>query len=136
MAEMSIVLLWTGRTDDSLSWVDKALAGEVGSLDPDLLEKKCGAILYLGRYEEAIETCEKSAALGSDVITYVYLTAAYAQQHKNTKATAAKEQLLKRWSDFTITRWKALTPSDNAVYWRRAEASLIAGLRMVGLPEN
>ena len=49
---------------------------------------------------------------------------------------AAKEQVLKLWPDFAISRWKAQTPSDNAVYWQQADTHLFAGLRKVGLPEK
>ena len=136
MNSMAIVLLWSGRAEESLPWIDKALASEGGAQFADLLQRKCGAYVILGRYEEAVAPCEKSAGLGGDVFTYIYMTAAYAQQGQDAKAAAAREQLLKLWPDFALTRWKSLTASDSPVYWQQVETHLFAGLRKAGVPEK
>ena len=90
----------------------------------------------LGRYEEAIAACEKSAGLGGDVFTYIYLTAAYAQQGQHAKAVAAREQVSRLWPNFALARWKLLVASDSPVYWQQAETHLFTGLRKAGVPEN
>jgi adenylate cyclase len=133
---MAIVLLWSGRAEESLPWIDKALASEGGALFADLLQRKCSAYMLLGRYEEAVAACEKSAGLGGDVFTYIYLTAAYAQQGEDAKAVAAREQLFKLWPNFALARWKVLSASDSPVYSQQAETHLFTGLRKAGVPEN
>jgi tetratricopeptide (TPR) repeat protein len=133
---LAIVLLWSGRAEESLPWIDKALASEGGALFADLLQRKCGANTLLGRYEEAISACEKSAGLGGDVATYIYLTAAYAQQGEDAKATATREQVFKLWPDFTLARWRSLIVSDSPVYWQQIETHLFTGLRKAGVPEK
>jgi TolB-like protein/Flp pilus assembly protein TadD len=133
---LAIVLLWSGRAEESLPWIDKALASEGGALFADLLQRKCGANTLLGRYEEAISACEKSAGLGGDVATYIYLTAAYAQQGEDAKATATREQVFKLWPDFTLARWRSLMVSDSPVYWQQIETHLFTGLRKAGVPEK
>jgi tetratricopeptide (TPR) repeat protein len=133
---MAVVLFWSGRAEESLPWIDKALTSESGPVSALLLQRKCGAYLYLGRYEEAVAACEKSAGLRSDGITYVYLTAAYAQHGDDAKAVATKEQLFKLWPDFTLARFVSLIASDNPVYWKGVETHLFGGLRKAGVPEK
>jgi tetratricopeptide (TPR) repeat protein len=132
---MAIVLMWSGRAEESLPWIDKALVSEGGALFADLLQRKCGVYTLLGRYEEAVAACEKSAGLGGDVFTYVYLTAAYAQQGKDVKAAAAMEQVFKLWPNFALARWKLLSASDNPIYWQQVQTHLFTGLRKAGIPE-
>jgi class 3 adenylate cyclase/TolB-like protein/Flp pilus assembly protein TadD len=136
---MAIVLNWSGRAEESLPWIDKALASEAsegGALFADLLQRKCGAYMMLGRYAEAVAACEKSAGLGGDVFTYIYLTAAYAQQGENAKAVAAREQVFKLWPNFALARWPLLTASDSPVYWQQLESHVLTGLRKAEVPEN
>ena len=92
--------------------------------------------MLLGRYDDAVPPCEKSAGLYGGGITYAYLTAAYAQQGDNAKAVATKEQLMKVWPDFTIARHRSLTPSDNPVFLQALEARVFGGLRKAGVPEK
>jgi len=136
---MAIVLNWSGRAEESLHWIEKALASEAsegGALFADLLQRKCGAYMMLGRYAEAVAACEKSAGLGGDVFTYIYLTAAYAQQGADAKAVAAREQVFKLWPNFALARWPLLTASDSPVYWQQLETHVLTGLRKAGVPEN
>ena len=136
MHMMAMMLIWSGRAEESLPWIDKALEYEGERADPCLYQRKCSAYTLLGRYEAAAIACEKSAALGSDASTYPYLTAVYAQLGEHAKAASAKEQLVRGWPGFTLERWKLFIPSDNKVYWDQVEKHLFAGLRKVGVPEN
>jgi len=136
ISNMAVVLLWSGRAEESLPWIDKALADESFGAPATLLMRKCGAYLYLGRYEDAVAACEKSAGLYSNTITYVYLTAAYAQRGDDAKAVATKKELLKLWPDFTSARFRSSSASDNPVYWQQAEAHVYRGLRKAGVPEK
>ena len=136
MHDMALVMVWSGRAEEALPWIDKALAFESGAGLGALLARKCYVHLLLGRYEEAVAECERSAGLAGDGVTYVFLTAAYAQHGDNAKAVATREQLFKRWPDFTLARWVSFVPSDNPVYWQAAEAHLFGGLRKAGVPEK
>ncbi len=99
-------------------------------------QRKCYANMLLGRYEAAAPACEQSVALGGDAVTYLYLTAVYAQLGQTAKASSVKEQLLSRWPDFTLERWRLFIASDNKVYWDQVETHLFAGLRKVGIRER
>jgi tetratricopeptide (TPR) repeat protein len=133
---MAAVLLWSGRAEESLPWIDKALADESVETSAYLLTRKCGANMYLGRYDEAVAACEKSAGLYTVPLTYVYLTAAYVQRGDDAKAMAAKKQLLKLWPEVTLARFRSLAPSDNPVYLQARETNLFGGLRKAGVPEK
>jgi len=136
ITSMVIALIWSGRAEEALPWIDNALEHESGRMLADLCQKKCYANMLLGRYDVAAPACEKSAAMGGDWPTYLYSTAVYAQLGQNAKATSAKEQLLKRLPDFTLERWRLFITSDNKVYWDQVETHLFAGLRKVGIRER
>src|SRR5215475_705085 len=119
-----IALIWSGRAEEALPWIDKALEHESGQMLAALYQRKCYVNMLLGRYEAAVPACEKSVALGGDLLTYLYLTALYAQLGQAAKATSAKEQLLRRWPDFTLERWRVFIASDNKVYWDQVETHL------------
>jgi hypothetical protein len=63
---MVIALIWSGRAEEALPWIDNALEHESGRMLADLCQKKCYANMLLGRYEAAVPACEKSAALSGD----------------------------------------------------------------------
>jgi hypothetical protein len=94
--------------EESLPWIDKALPLQGGAPSADPLRRNARYVM-LGRHEEAIAACEKSAGLGGDVSTYIYLTAAYGQHGEDAKAVAAKEQVSKRWPNFALAEWHAPT---------------------------
>ena len=124
-----------GRAADALAAAQHAAALDPpGGGDPQLLT--CKSYLYLGRYEDAVAACEKSAGLGGDVFTYLYLTAAYAQRGEHARAVAAREQVFKLWPNFALARWKFLVASDSPVYWQQMESHVFTGLRKAGVPEN
>lgn len=134
--DIAVVLPWSGRVEESLPLIDTALADERFGAPASLLRRKCGVYMYLGRYDEAVAACEKSAGIYTITLTYVYLTAAYAQRGDDAKAMATKKQLLKRWPDFTLARSRSLAPSDNAVYLQARETNVLGGLRKARVPEK
>jgi len=133
-----VVLIALGRSEEALLELDQGIA-----LDPTgrdiafLLRQKCKAYSYLGQYEQAIPTCEKSATDQQFLTPFPLLTADYAQLGEMDKAAAAKAQLLRLSPGFTIARLTlSLPPPRNPVWVRQAETYVIPGLRRAGIPEK
>lgn len=109
-------------------------------IDPSIvgyaLRQACHSHLLLGRYDEAIESCEKSAAQDETWLVHVYLTAAYTQKGDVVRAAAAKSRLLLRKPGLTMARLKELRHSDHPLYREQFESHIAAGLRKAGLPER
>jgi adenylate cyclase len=134
------ILLNTGRAEEALAWIDKALALDPRSLDQSLTRKalnvRCRAHQAIGRYDDAIADCEKSVALADYWNKHLYLVAAYAQKGETAKAEAEKKILLKQQPGMTITDLKAQRLSNDPVYLQQIETHLYAGLRKAGIPEK
>jgi hypothetical protein len=100
----------------------------------------CRAELALGRYDDAIDACEKAAS-GSDLYyhrlsVHMFLTAAYALQGNDGRAQSEKVKLLAQWPGASIAQFKGRPISDVPLYLQQTEAHLYAGLRKVGIPEQ
>jgi class 3 adenylate cyclase/TolB-like protein len=115
----ALIAIFTGQPEDAFSQLDKAIVLDPRDTDDaDQLFIRCRAHMSLGHYDEAINACERSAALQDDWVTYMFLTAAYAQQGQMAKALGAKNRLLKFVPGYTIARMKAIRVSDNAAFWQ------------------
>jgi adenylate cyclase len=133
----ALLLIWTGRPEEVFAQLDKAIALDPReSDDADLLFIRCRAHLSMGHYDQAIEACERSAALANDWVTYMLLTAAYAQLDQMAKAAAAKSQLLRIQPGFTIARFTTSGVSNNPLFLQQTETHMVAGLRKAGIPEQ
>jgi adenylate cyclase len=124
-----------GKPAEALPLVDRALV-----LDPlDVgfaLRMRCRAYLALGRYKDAIETCEKAGAFEDLWTVHLYLVAAYAHEGEVAKAEAAKAALLRRRPGLSIADVKATRTSNEPAYLQQVETHLFAGLRKAGIPER
>ena len=131
------LLSMMGRADEALRIADDALARDP-SLDtnPNFRHNQCYAQVLLGRFEEAITSCEKSIAGGDDWWPYFFVTVAYAQAGDVTRAATSKAELLRRRPEFSIARLNKMGLSDNPVYLKQAETNVIPGLRKAGIPES
>jgi hypothetical protein len=96
----------------------------------------CDAHLHLGNYREAILHGERAAAGFNTYWNYLNLTAAYAQAGDMVKAKSARDELMRRVPDFTITRFKDKQWSTDPTWTRQTEEHLITGLRKAGVPEK
>ena len=133
----ALIAIWTGQPAEAFAQLDLAIALDPRDVDDaDQLFIRCLAHLTLGQYGEAINACERAAALRDDWTTYMFLAGAYAQHGQMEKALSAKGRLLKLAPGFTIARSKAIRISDNADFWQRIETHLWAGLRTAGIPEQ
>jgi tetratricopeptide (TPR) repeat protein len=131
----SWIMISTGRPADALAAAQRAAAIDPpGGGSPQLLI--CKGYLYLGRYEDAVKACEKSAGLNNSWIDQVYLTAAYAQNGDLNKAKIAKDELLKLQPGYTIDRYRQTWYSGTPAFFELVEKHLAAGLRKAGIPEK
>jgi len=124
-----------GRPADALPLTDRAI-----SLDPDepsiALRSACEAYLLLGKNDQAISTCERAAGTNPDWFITSFLAAAYANRGDIEKASAAKEEMLRKVPGYTIAQLRAKHYSDVPEYLKTAEATWYAGLRKAGFPEK
>lgn len=96
----------------------------------------CKSYLYLGRYDEAVAACEKSAGLNNSWVDQVYLTAAYGQKGDLVKAKIARQELLKLQPNYTIERYRRTWYSGTPAFFDLVERHLAAGLRKAGIPDT
>jgi TolB-like protein/DNA-binding winged helix-turn-helix (wHTH) protein len=133
------LMQYTGRPAEALEWIEKAFALEPqwNAQAGNALLRRCQAYQALGRYDEAIVSCEKSIAQWGDWwANHVYLVAAYAQKGENAKAEAEKRMLMKEVPGMTIADIKALRVSNDPTYLQQTEMHLYAGLRKAGILEK
>jgi TolB-like protein len=131
----SWIMISTGRPADALVAAQRAAAIDPpGGGGPQLLI--CKSYLYLGRYDDAVTACEKSAGLNNSWIDQVYLIAAYAQKGDVRKAKVAKDELLKLQPGYTIERYRQTWYSGTPAFFDLVEKHLAAGLRKAGIPEK
>jgi len=141
MGQYADILIDMGRPEEALAAVDRALslqptAAEVGWLSLF----RCRAKLALGRYDDAIEACEKSASTGEfwwgSLSPHTFLLAAYTLQGNDGRAQVEKARLLAQWPNASITFFKARRISNVPAYVEQTDAHLYAGLRKAGIPEK
>ena len=141
MGQYADILIDMGKPQEALAAVDRAF-----SLQPPAGGAgwfwlcRCRAMLALGRYDEAIDACEKSASTGDFswgwLTPHLFLVAAYALQGNDGRAQAEKAKLLAAQPKASIAYFKARRTSDVPAYLEQTEAHLYAGLRKVGIPER
>jgi TolB-like protein len=124
----------SGRSAEALRQIEKRNALE-GGPDSATLFGACHAYIHLGRYEEALSQCERAVASDNFYWLYLDLIAAYAETGDMARAAAAKDQLLKRVPDFTISRLLAKQFSNNPVWSEEIRTRFVPGWRKAGLPE-
>jgi hypothetical protein len=67
----------------------------------------CWSNFLLGRYDDAMPACEKTAARDNTWGNQVWLVAGYAQQGDIAKAGIAKTEVLGQQTRFTVEKFKA-----------------------------
>jgi TolB-like protein/Flp pilus assembly protein TadD len=131
-----LLLLNAGRIEEALAAFERAIRlNPVADAVGVHLNMRCRALLYLGRYGEAIDSCQRAMTSAPDWPDYMLLTAAYAMAGDLQRAAAVRDELLRREPRFTI-RWLIersgrLAPPALQV----RDQHLIAGLRRAGVPE-
>ena len=127
------IMLLTGRPEEALELVDRALA-----LGPGLwaASTRCEAQLFAGQTEQAIATCERATGREDYWQVHLVLAAAYANHGDMAKAAAAKAEVLRIVPGLTIAQLRAKRRSDNPEYVKLAEQYWYSGLRKAGFPEK
>jgi TolB-like protein len=106
-----------------------------GPLYGVLMHYRSRALLMLGRFEEAIESCERGMAFGPEWPDYMLLTAAYALQGDEQRAARARAELMRLQPAFTLRWHKALADRGASGVERQFDRVLHAGLRKAGVAE-
>jgi serine/threonine protein kinase/tetratricopeptide (TPR) repeat protein/TolB-like protein len=98
----------------------------------------CRAHLQLGRYDEAVQNCERAVALdSSNFFVHLFLTAAYAQKGDLARAAEAREGLLRLKPGLTLKYFDSDRPrADLQRFADQWDKHVIAGLRKAGVPER
>jgi adenylate cyclase len=138
LSQRARIMLKTGQPAEALAWIDKALTLEPQNNQTlgDALYVRCRAYQALGRYDDAIATCEKSVVEDDWWGGHAYLVAAYALKGETGKADAEKRILLKQQPGLTIAALKGQRVSNDPAYLQQTEAHLYAGLLKAGIPEK
>jgi adenylate cyclase len=133
--ERAFIMIHTGQPGEALTMAEQALA-----MDPTReewpLHYICHSNLFLGRYDDAVATCARAAALNNWWLNQLYLCAAYAQTGDLSKAALAKAALLEQQPSYKISRYQDAYPSSRPAFFELTNKHLATGLRIAGLSEN
>jgi adenylate cyclase len=137
LVNRAILLVWMGRPEESLPVLERATDIETRST-ADIERTKCRAYLALGRYEEAIASCEHSASEEPHWAVHAYLAVAYAQLGDMQRAAAARERMEQRRPEFSIDWYARLLRQITDVPQAREqyEKNIAPGLRKAGFREK
>jgi hypothetical protein len=96
----------------------------------------CHSKLFLGRYDDAVASCARAAALNNWWLNQLYLCAVYAQTGDLSKAALAKAALLEQQPGYNISRYREAYPSSTPAFFELTNRHLATGLRIAGFAEN
>ncbi len=133
----ALYMIWTGRPEDAFPLL--ARAADITSNDVGFYQGvACHAYLVLGRYDEAINSCERSASDEEDWEVQLYLAVAYAMNGDTAKAKAARDRAIARKPEATVTWYRAseMHETGNETYWDQYDKHIEPGLRGAGFPET
>lgn len=130
------LLLNAGRAEEAIAALDRAIRlNPVADTVGVQLNLRCRALLYVGDYRGAIESCERATTSAPDWPDYMLLAAAYAQAGDMGRARQALAAMRRLEPRVTI-RWLRENSSQLAPRaLEQREKQLFAGLRKAGVPE-
>jgi tetratricopeptide (TPR) repeat protein len=132
------IMVLTGQPEAALHLVDEQFARGPQKKDDTGWGwlQRCRAYVALGRYDDAIASCQANIALDNWWLPHVYLLAAYAQKGETSKAQSERTALLGLRPTFSIAEFNAQRFSDNPSFLQQTEDHLFPGLRKAGIPER
>ena len=95
--QRGIILVWAGRAPEALPWLEGALRFDRANalVSSDL----CYAYFFLGRYAEAVESCDRahsrSPSRTIQLETHPFLAAAYAELGRNQDAESERTTVMR-----------------------------------------
>ena len=94
--QRGIILAWAGRAAEALPWLEGALRFDRAS---NLISQNlCFAYFFLGRYAEAVESCDRALSRGPSrtvqLQAHPFLAATYAEIGRNQDAEGERVVLL------------------------------------------
>jgi len=125
-----------GQPEAALPMLDRARDID-STVDGVASRTACRAFLSLGRYDEAVQSCERAMATDESLFVHIYLTAAYAQKGDMARAADAKATLLRLSPLLTLEALKPHSGKPDVQRFREQwDKHVIAGLRRAGIPER
>jgi TolB-like protein/cytochrome c-type biogenesis protein CcmH/NrfG len=126
---MGIVLTWAGRHEEAVQYAEQALRLNPMP-EPWSFRALGSAYFWVGRYEEAIAAYKKALQRApDDILTHLYLTAAYSRAGRLEEARAEAEEVLRINPKFCVSR-------RPGVFKNPADDELIKNARRkAGLPD-
>jgi tetratricopeptide (TPR) repeat protein len=125
-----------GQPEAALPMLDRARDID-STVDGVSSRLACRALLSLGRYADAVESCKRAMATDESFLVHVYLTAAYAQKGDMARAADARERLLRLRPDFTLETLRMHSSRPDVQRFREQwDNHITAGLRKAGIPEH
>ena len=94
--QRGIILAWAGRAAEALPWLDGALRFDRAN---NLISQNlCFAYFFLGRYAEAVESCDRALSRGPSrtvqLQAHPFLAATYAEMGRNQEAEGERMVVL------------------------------------------
>ena len=130
-ALLAMGLVWAGRPEEALAWIEKAMRLSP-MYSPWFVVVKAHALRLLGRFDDALKTYKDAIAANPGYVPpHIGLTLCYAEMGRERDAREQARELLKLEPSFSIAHYLS-TPGykDEATTERSAGA-----LRLAGLPE-
>jgi len=125
-----------GQPEAALPALDRARDID-STVDGIASRTACRAFLSMGRYDEAVQNCERAMATDESVFAHVYLTAAYAQKGDMARAAESRARLLQLRPSLTLETLRGHSNKSDAKRFREQwDKHVIAGLRTAGIPER
>ena len=134
-AYLGLYLMWDGRADEAIAPIKKSLRQnpQVAFSTGPYLNFSGFAYFTAGRYKEAIAAFEENAKRGgpTGVEVLAYAAASYSELGQVEEAKATVQELLEKYSEFSLRSWTWLRLYKNLEDWKR----LLDIFRKAGLPE-
>jgi YVTN family beta-propeller protein len=134
-AYLGLYLMWDGRADEAIAPIKKSLRQnpQVAFSTGPYLNFSGFAYFTADRYEEAIAAFDENAKRGgpTGVEVLAYAAASYSELGQVEEAKATVQELLEKYSEFSLRSWTWLRLYKNLEDWKR----LLDIFRKAGLPE-
>ena len=92
--------------------------------------------MALGRYDEAIAACEKSASLYDWWLPHFYLVAAYTHKGDSRQGRGGKGKAAETAARYFDRGLQGAQAIERPAFWQQTEEHVFADLRKAGIPEK